>query len=268
MANRSWDDRWPSYESTKAKRPEQGIATSKQRGEMANTWWSGRLVKLLDSYGLGGRMQRGRRYARQGQLVSFDVQPGVVVSKVQGSRSSPYTVRVATKQLSDEQWAHVHEAVVSRASFAAQLLAGAVPPELEAVFDDAGVPLLPARWADVEADCSCPDWGNPCKHIAAVLYVFADRLDDDPWLLLRWRGRERDQVLAHLRSQQVERPVVAPWWPLVPGAPLPIADGHRDTWQFGEIGAALTRLGPLDISVKSKPVTELLFELYTAIAEG
>ena len=161
----------------------------------------------------------------------------------------------------------MHEAIESRASFAAQLLAGTVPAELEAVFDDAGVPLLPARWADVQAECSCPDWGNPCKHVAAVLYVFADRLDDDPWLLLRWRGRERDQVLAHLRSDEAPRPTVAPWWPLVPGAALPLGDRRRDTWQFGEVGAALTRLGPLDDKVKSQPVTELLFELYAAIAE-
>lgn len=261
---RSWDDPWKQYPASKPHRPEQGIATRKQRGEMATTWWSSRLVKLLDSYGLGARMQRGRRYARQGQLVSFEVQPGIVVSHVQGSRSAPYVVTVATTPLHDDQWTAVHGAIAAKLTFAAQLLDGQVPPELEEVFDDAGVPLLPARWSDVRATCSCPDGENPCKHIAAVLYVFADRLDDDPWELLLWRGRTRDEVLAHLSTANTG-PEVAPWWPLVPEAPLPIDDARRDTWAAPDSTAALTRLGPLDITVRDQPVTSLLAVAYDAI---
>ena len=167
---------------------------------MAATWWSRRLVTLLDSYGLGARMQRGRRYARQGQLVSFDVQPGLLAAQVQGSRRTPYMVTVVAPALSETQWTDIEVAMRSRVAFAAQLIAGEVPPELEAVFDSAGVTLLPQRWSDLRAACSCPDAENPCKHIAAVLYVFADRLDDDPWILLSWRGRRRDQLLGHLRA--------------------------------------------------------------------
>ena len=269
---RSWDDPWKKYPASKPKRPEQGIATSKQRGEMATSWWSTRLVSLLASYGLGSRMQRGRRYARQGQLVSFEVRPGLLVARVQGSRRSPYVVTVAAQSLSDAQWAKVHDALVSRIGFVAHLLAGEVPPELEAVFDEAGVALLPRHWSDLEADCSCPDWENPCKHIAAVLYVFADRLDDDPWLLLHWRGRQRDQILAHLRAPAGVVAAIAPWWPLVPQAPLPPADeGARAgvaPWSLADPAAALTRLGPLEVTIRSRPVTDVLADLYTAIAEG
>jgi uncharacterized Zn finger protein len=177
---RRWDDPWQRYPASVPLRAEGGIATSKQRGQMASTWWSQRLVELLDSYGLGARMQRGRRYARQGQLVSFDVQPGVLVAQVQGSRRTPYVVTVAATALTDAQWAAIEDAMQARVAFAARLLAGEVPPELEEVFDSAGVRMLPVRWADVRATCSCPDWESPCKHLAAVLYVFADRLDDDP----------------------------------------------------------------------------------------
>ncbi len=262
---RSWDDPWKQYPASTPHRPEQGIATRKQRGEMATTWWSTRLVKLLDSYGLGARMQRGRRYARQGQLVSFDVQPGIVVSRVQGSRSTPYVVTVAAATLTDEQWTAVHGAITAKLTFAAQLLAGQVPPELEEVFDDAGVALLPARWSDVSAACSCPDWENPCKHIAAVLYVFADRLDDDPWQLLLWRGRTRDELLAHLTTLGDAGSDVAPWWPLVPERPLPADHDRRDTWAAPDPTAALTRLGPLDIAVRDQPVTALLSVVYQTI---
>ena len=197
--------------------------------------------------------------------MSLDVQPGLVVAQVQGSRSTPYMVTVATIPLSEDQWAAVHEAITTKVTFTAQLLAGQVPPELERVFDEAGVPLLPARWNQVQASCSCPDWENPCKHIAAVLYVFADRLDDDPWQLLLWRGRTRDDVLAHLEDAGVQRPDVAPWWPLVPGAPLPVDDHHRHEWAGDDPAAVLARLGPLGIDAGTRPATERFIEAYVAI---
>ena len=145
-------------------------------------------------------MQRGRRYARQGQLVSFDVQPGLLVAQVQGSRRTPYMVTVVAPALSETQWTDIEAAMRSRVAFAAQLIAGEVPPELEAVFDSAGVTLLPQPLERPASRMLVPGRENPCKHIAAVLYVFADRLDDDPWILLSWRGRSRDQLLGHLRA--------------------------------------------------------------------
>ncbi len=262
---RSWDDPWRSFPASTPRRVDDGIATRKQRGAMAGTWWSSRLVTLLDSYGLGARMQRGRRYARQGQLVSFDVQPGLVLAQVQGSRRTPYVVNVVFSPLTDEQWAGVQRAIEATLQFAARLLAGEVPPELEEVFDEAGVALLPRTWRDLRASCSCPDWENPCKHIAAVLYVLADRLDDDPWLLLLWRGRTRAEVLAHLDSGRDARREVAPWWPLVPGAPLPVDGTFRDAWVPSEAGAALARVGPLAVEVRGRPAVELIAAAYPAI---
>ena len=258
----TWDDRWHRFPTSTPRPTEDGIATRKQRGKMADTWWSNRLVELLDSYGLGSRMQRGRRYARQGQLTAFDVEPGRVTARVQGSRAAPYAVRVDFPELTDRQWDAVQHEIESRLQFPARLLAGEVPPELEAVFADAGVPLLPRRWYDLHAVCTCPDPEVPCKHIAATLYVLADRLDDDPWLLLTWRGRDRDELLAHLGSTADDRAAVAPWWPLVPGAPLPIDSGVTDAWVGGDPGAALARLGPLDIAVRDRPITELLAGAY------
>jgi len=268
--SRRWDDPWQKYPASVPIRAEGGIATSKQRGQMASTWWSQRLVELLASYGLGARMQRGRRYARQGQLVSFDVQPGVLVAQVQGSRLTPYVVTVAAKALADSQWDAIEDAMRARVAFAARLLAGEVPPELETVFDGAGVGLLPARWADMRATCSCPDWESPCKHVAAVLYVFADRLDDDPWLLLTWRGRTREQLLGHLRSAAPDSAAtIAPWWPLVPDARLPDSPTDLDALLLPDPQAAadavLRRCDPLDVDVRGTPITELLGAAYEAL---
>lgn len=258
-------DTWQQFPVSKPLAVADGVATRKRRGAMADTWWSQRLVAVLDSYGLGGRMERGRRYARQGQIVSLEVRPGVIDAAVQGSRREPYRTTVTFSMLTDGQWAQVQHAIEATLQFSARLLAGEVPPELETVFDRAGVALLPRRWSDLTASCSCPDWEVPCKHIAAVLYVLADRLDDDPWLLLAWRGRSRDELLAHLHPGDSGSPSVAPWWPLVPGTPLPAGTARGDTWVEVHATGALTRLGPLDAQVRGRSVTVLLADAYRAI---
>lgn len=217
------NDRWESFPTSKPIAVEGGLATSRERGAIAESWWSKRFIAVLESFGLGGRMQRGRKYARSGQVVSLDVTAGLIKSRVQGSRPAPYVVTIKVAAPTDTQWAELDEAMQRRVGFAAQLLAGDVPPELEAAFDTAGVALFPRSWREVDSQCTCPDYENPCKHIAAALYLFADQLDADPWLLLTWRGRSREQVLSHIgpgpRAEGAAdaAAAVAPWWPLVPG---------------------------------------------------
>lgn len=217
-----WDD-WGRYPPSKPLPAEGGIASSKRRGPMAESWWSRRFTSVLESYGLGGRMQRGRRYARTGQVLDLDVQAGKLAAHVQGSRPTPYLVTIAVAEPTRAQWKRIDTAIHSKVGFVATLLSGEVPHELEEVFGGAGVALFPSRWSDLRTSCNCPDWGDPCKHIAAVLYVFADQLDSDPWLALAFRGRTREQVLGSLTpaaaASQAEAEV-APWWPFAPG-PLP-----------------------------------------------
>jgi len=279
-----WNDTWPTYAESKPIPVADGIATSSRRGAMAESWWSHQFVEVLDRYGLGARMQRGRRYARSGQIVSFEVEPGSIVARVQGSRSRPYEVSIDAAPVTSAQWAKVDEALGSSVRFAARLLAGEVPPELVEVFDDAGVSLLPGRWTDLSAWCSCPDPANPCKHVAAALYVFADRLDSDPWLLLEWRGRTREQVLASLTGRPDTGPddpaaapddEVAPWWPFALGPATPAdADGPpqgSDAWLLGEADPpdkVLERLGPLDVKVRDTSVTDLLGVAYEAVTRS
>lgn len=220
MAPRGWDDRRQRFPASRPLKAEGGLTTSRQRGHMADTWWSKRFVDVLESYGLGARMQRGRRYARSGQVLSVEVNPGLLVSQVQGSRRTPYVVTIRASQPTEVQWTKLGDAFRSRVGFVARLLAGEVPPELEDACGAAGVKLFPHAWQELQATCSCPDWENPCKHIAAALYVYADQLDSDPWLLLAWRGRSREQILGHiepLARGEADKNGLPPWWPLTPG---------------------------------------------------
>ncbi|MDM7937949.1 MAG: SWIM zinc finger family protein [Cyanobium sp. CZS 48M] len=234
----------------------------------ARRWWSQRFIDVLEGYGLGGRMERGRRYARSGQVLSLEVGPGRLAARVQGSRRTPYKVMVETELPEDEEWAAIEAVFRQRLGWAAKLLAGEVPEDLETGFHQAGVDLFPARWSDLEAECSCPDWEVPCKHIAASLHVFAQRLDDDPWQLLAWRGREREALMQRLRPT-VKAGAAAgpeeglpPWWPqgLVarPGERLVIPDPLPPD----PPARVLERLGPIPVP---EALVQGLVELYCAI---
>jgi hypothetical protein len=209
----------------------------------------------------------------------------LIAAQVQGSRRTPYVVTVQSPQPSPVQWRKVDDAFAARVGFAAQLLAGEVPAELEGVFSEAGVSLFAATWGDLRANCNCPDRENPCKHIAAVLYVYADQLDTDPWLLLLWRGRTRDEVLGHLRAEPAtdgpDNPV-APWWPLVPGRtrgelarseedPSGVSVAFVEAVPVADLpnpaSRVLSRMESLEAEVGGTPLTDLLEVAYETLTD-
>jgi uncharacterized Zn finger protein len=114
----------------------------------------------------------------------------------------PYQVRIGVLPLTTAQWRRVLEKLASQALFRAKLLAGEMPHEIEEVFGECGTPLFPRSAADLDMHCSCPDWGVPCKHLAAVCYVLAEEFDRDPFGMLAWRGKGRDELLTALRRIQ------------------------------------------------------------------
>jgi uncharacterized Zn finger protein len=103
------------------------------------------------------------------------------------------------------QWRKAGKAMVSKVAIAARLMAGVLPPEAEECFAEAGVALFPARDAELITFCDCPDFSNPCKHIAALYYLLAEQFDRDPFLLFRLRGMEREQFVAMLGKGESSR---------------------------------------------------------------
>jgi uncharacterized Zn finger protein len=116
----------------------------------------------------------------------------------------PYQVRIGVLPLTTAQWRRVQDRLASQALFRAKLLAGEMPREIEEVFAECGTPLFPRSPADLDMHCSCPDWEVPCKHLAAVCYVLAEDFDRDPFGMLAWRGKARDELLAALRRIQTD----------------------------------------------------------------
>ncbi len=192
------------YETTTPIPVKDGISSKSKRGGIGDTWWSKRWIAVLESFNMGARLGRGKNYARKGQVVSIDVKPGLVVAKVQGSTRTPYSVEMTLDPLDEEQWGQVADNLASRALFAAQLLNGEMPKDIEEAFQESKISLFPKRKGDLDTECSCPDWANPCKHIAAVYYLLAERFDEDPFLLFTLRGWTKEQVLEALRARRTQ----------------------------------------------------------------
>ncbi|CAN93527.1 hypothetical protein sce3368 [Sorangium cellulosum So ce56] len=166
------------------------------------TWWGKRWVEALERMAPddAGRLARGRTYARTGRTHDLTVKPGLVTARVTGSQPRPYKVILTIARLDDATWAKAIAAMAKRASFAAELLAGRMPEDIESAFRSAGTSLFPERPEDLTTACSCPDMANPCKHVAATHYVLGEAFDKDPFLLFELRGRTREQVIEAIRA--------------------------------------------------------------------
>ncbi len=177
---------------------------SNQTLQASREWWSQRWLDLLDSYRFKKRLERGRIYAREGNVLSIEFKGARVLAKVQGSEAEPYKVSLSLDPFSNEEWGYASETMSHKAIFSAKLLAGEMPQNIEEVFTANGLSLFPFTLSDVHSKCSCPDKANPCKHVAAVYYQLGDRFSEDPFVLFQLRGRTKDQIIRSLRELRSE----------------------------------------------------------------
>ncbi|MEH1011703.1 SWIM zinc finger family protein [Micromonospora sp. CPCC 206060] len=188
------------------RRVDGGLRARSTRGAIGESWWARRFLDVLESFALGTRLTRGRAYARAGQVLDLTVAPGAVTATVQGSRARPYRVRIGLAAFPGRLWDQVEATLAAQALFSARLLAGDLPAELEQVFAGLGAPLFPGGVGELDQRCDCPDFAVPCKHLAATFYLLAEAFDADPFQLLHWRGRGRDELLHGLRARRAGPP--------------------------------------------------------------
>ncbi len=182
----------------------EGGIKAQTKGDFGKSWWARRWNAVLEGFYVGARLERGRAYARQGQVLSIAIEPGRVRAAVQGSRSQPYKVQIRLQSLTPEDWKKFTVHVAQQALIPAKLLGGEMPEDIEQAFAQVGLSLFPQRDQDLKTDCSCPDWSNPCKHIAAVYYLLGEEFDRDPFLLFKLRGMGREAFLKQLSGSGVE----------------------------------------------------------------
>ncbi|MGH7230624.1 MAG: SWIM zinc finger family protein [Nitrospiraceae bacterium] len=232
-----WDD-FRQYHPPSVPLPARGgIKAQSKRGTFGESWWAKRWIAVLESFHLGARLRRGRGYARQGQVLALTIEKGSVTATVQGSRPQPYAVRIAVTVLTATNWKKAAKTLSSQARFAAQLLAGEMPQGIEQAFEAAGLSLFPAQLRDLQTDCSCPDWANPCKHIAAVYYLLGEEFHRDPFLIFKLRGLNREELIDLLggigrstTGRKVPRRATGAESEEAPGAPEPLLPDIAAFW--------------------------------------
>ena len=197
----SWRE-FPYFKPSAPLAAKGGIKAQSKQGGFGKNWWAKRWIAVLEGFHFGARLTRGRSYARRGQVLDIQVEQGLITAKVQGSRPRPYAVEIKVKPLSNAELARLGKTLAKQALFTAKLLAGEMPPDIEQAFAGAGFSLFPKRLDDLQTGCSCPDWSNPCKHVAAVYYLVGEEFDRDPFLIFKLRGVDRDGLTALLLGEQ------------------------------------------------------------------
>lgn len=196
-------------------------------------WWSEQWLDLINAYRFKKRLERGWKYAREGNVISIRFEGQKVNAKVQGTEPKPYRVSLWLDPLTDEDWAYVIATLSQRSVFSAKLLAGEMPHNIEEVFAANGLRLFPFQLSDVRSRCSCLDKANPCKHVSAVYYLMGDRFSEDPFMLFQLRGRTREQILQALRDKRANS--IAPAddsSPLEEAKPIPTSLSLENFWTY------------------------------------
>jgi len=222
---RHWND-YGFFPPSRPREAKGGIRAHSRRGVFGESWWARRWISVLEGFDLGARLGRGRSYARRGQVLDIVIERGLVDARVQGSRPAPYKVLIKVKTLSGAQWKRASRALAREARFAAKLLAFEMPEDVERAFEGAGLSLFPERRKDLTTECSCPDWSNPCKHIAAVYYLLGEEFDRDPFLIFKLRGMAREDLVGLLGASTAE------------------GEAHRASHSTGDTGAPLEAEAP------------------------
>lgn len=179
--------------------------------KFSRTWWGKRFIEALEAFSDSGRLGRGRSYASNGKIIEYKIDGNKITAKVRGSinpyfgvyKEPKYDTKIEITPIDRASWSKAIKYVSSKASFVSKLLMNEVPDSIDSAFADLGLHLLPHSRKDFKTSCSCPDYANPCKHIAGVYYLVASQLDHNPFLLFELRGLSK----VELQSELVKSPL-------------------------------------------------------------
>ncbi|MBI4581427.1 MAG: SWIM zinc finger family protein [Planctomycetes bacterium] len=162
--------------------------------QIARTFWGRSWCEHLEKFSdFENRLPRGRTYVRNGSVCHLDIQKGKIAAKVSGSEI--YDIQVTIKALPKQKWRRVRESCAGQVGSLLELLQGRLSDHVMAVVTDKDRGLFPHP-GEIGLDCSCPDWAEMCKHVAAVLYGVGARLDEKPELLFVLRGVDHTELVS------------------------------------------------------------------------
>lgn len=161
-------------------------------------WWTKDGVAYIEKTAPATALRSARSYVRNGKVLEVAIKPGLVEAKVQGRRKMPYHVRLHFPLPTENELCEIRRRLSERALYGALLLAGEMPATIEDIFLDSGVSFLPIGSGKERYFCSCSEPDDFCKHIVATLYTIAGIFDRNPFLLLKLRGIDSDELLTSI----------------------------------------------------------------------
>jgi hypothetical protein len=164
------------------------------------TWWGQAWLDALEHRASfdRDRLERGRAWAREGQVAQLEILAGAATARVRSGRALPYRVTLTLPTHPEQAWDRLARAIAGRAGDAAALVEGTLPSSMAAFADRANAPLLPAA-DELHTRCSCLDWEERCEHAAATAHLVSHRLAEHPEELLVLRGGSLADLRARVR---------------------------------------------------------------------
>lgn len=169
--------------------------------QIAKTFWGRAWCDHMEQYSdFENRLPRGRTYVRNGSVCHLDIQKGKVVAKVSGSEI--YDIEVKIKTLPPAKWSKIKTACAGKVGSLLELLQGKLSDNGMRIVTEPKEGLFPQP-KEFDFECSCPDWADMCKHVAAVVYGVGARLDEKPELLFLLRGVDHTELVSEKAAKAV-----------------------------------------------------------------
>ena len=170
---------------------------------IARSFWGKAWCDNLESYrDFENRLPRGRSYVRSGAVLDLKVASGKITALVSGTEI--YQVAIAIKPLMSDHWGRIKTQCAGNVGSIIELLEGRLSERVMQVITHRGDGLFP-KPAEIQMECSCPDWATMCKHVAAVMYGVGARLDQQPELLFVLRNVDHAELIAQAADLAVNR---------------------------------------------------------------
>ncbi len=214
--------------------------------QKTRTWWGQEFMSAIEQLADSGRLSRGRSYSSPHRIKHIEIDGNFINAHIRGNANAyfgvyeepTYITTIEFEPISRAKWTAAIALMASKAGTISRLLLGEIPDNIEASFTTLDLHLLPASRRDFRTSCSCPDFSNPCKHVAGVFYYIAAQLDRDPFLLFELRGLPRED----LKTELAKTPLGQALSTSAPAEAPPVPSEHYYT---------APTAAPLEVSLKS-----------------
>ncbi len=249
-----------------------GIRAQMKRSNKQRKPWAQRWLDYMESLSMGARIGRGRSYSISGQVYDLVIKPGLIEAKVQGASKEPYLCRLSCEVLESRVRSDIIKKIKNRPLLLSQLSVQSLPYTVERFFKEAGYPLIPTLESCLLPSCTCPDSVCNCKHIAALMFIVSEAIENDPIILLTLRGitredlfgKEKERKKKEEKASTKKRFTVKDFW----SKGSKVKDYGAEIEVQGDESPLIRRLGTIPMWCGEEHFTDVMHECVTRATLG